>query len=235
MEKILYNENGNIIKLIEKNNTKWVDVDEAFGYKVTNTSKMCPDYDYMLVVNSNIVWKGNFDEQLIANVVNGNLRIERKSDMLLPLIGISVSNLLEIKTEDEMNDYIKLYQSLKEPKDFEMMKGVYNIGKSGNLDDSWKYGGYNKTRALFDRLNDENSIEHQQFLINLIDPLINILIYKNKMVDCLDKLGTTVFEIRVKLKKHPEIITMLCLEYNIDINDLINYGEDSDIKIVQKM
>ena len=234
-EIILYKEHGNIIILIEKDNTTYQEVEHVLWNKKLKATKICNDYNYTLKVNGNVVWQGNFKERLKNNVSDNNLKLEEECNVLLPLIDIPIDTLLKIRTPYQMNEYIKSKQEEKEKQEFEMMKEVYSLGISGELYTNWRYLENNRRQLLFDRIMDINSPEHKKFMSNLVDPLITILISKNKMVDCLDKLETSIFELREKLKKYPEIVTMLCMEYKIDINDLINFDEKIDSKKSQKM
>lgn len=229
-EKMLYEnkENKQTIVLKEKDNSKSTEVKKGV-YKLNF------EYEYYLIVNSNTVWCGIFDKRLKSNIVNDCLVLELEHNLLLPLINIPISTLLKFKTQEQMNDYIKSKQEEIEKKEYEKMKEVYLLGISGELETNWRYAGYNNTKQLFIRIMDENSEEHNKFLRGLVDSLILYLSTIGKLVECSDKLKISPLELRTKLKKYPAVVKMLCIEYKIDIDYLVNFDMDTENKKSQKM
>lgn len=230
MEKIIYEDKKQkqIIVFKEKEKRNSSEVKE--GVYSLNT-----EFEYYLIVNSNTVWCTISNYKMKYKIENDNLILDEESNLLLPIIKIPISTLLKIKTQEQMNEYIKSKQEVKDKIEYEKMKEIYLLGMSGELETNWRYAGYNNTKQLFNRIMDENSEEHNKFFSGLVDPLILYLATIGKLVECSDRLEISPLGLRTKLKKYPIVIKMLCQEYNIDIDFLVNFDIESEKKKSQKM
>jgi len=225
-EDIIYNKNGSVIKLIEKDSTVWEKVEG------TNSLKLIPNYEYMLKVNSDIVWISQFKEKLNYEIVDDSLVIETESNMLLPLINIPLENLLYINNIKQFNNYVDSKKEEKERQEFEIVRDVYLEGIEYGLDknpDMFVPNQYFK--ELFLRINEPGTPENKALLIGLIDLLLDYLTSTGKMVDCLEILNSNIFELRSKLKKYPEVVLMLCMEFKINPDDLLKFEENHNKKM----
>lgn len=235
-EKILYNENGNVIKLIVKDNTRWEKVDEVYGVPVSNSLKLIPDYEYSLKVNSNVVWQGKFKEKLNSELYNDSLLIEEESSLLLPVFALPLKILLNTENPIELKKYIEFYERQKQLAESKMLNEVYLKGIDIGLDKNENlYVTDGRTKELFLRIVDINSPEHNKFLCGLSDLLMEYLKKEDRLLECLIKLKIGPNELRENLKKQPELVTMICLLLKIDKADLISFGMNNGTKKSQKM
>lgn len=215
-EDIIYNENGNVIKIIEKDNTVWEKVEG------TDSLKLIPKYGYILNVNSNIVWINELKEKLNYEIIDNSLFIETESNMLLPLINIPIDKLVNISNIEEFENYINSQKESKEKQEFEIVRDVYLVGKDQGLDENPEMFVPNPYfKELFLRINEPRTPENRILLVGLVDMVLDHLISTGKMVECLEILNTNIFELRSKLKKYPEVVLMLCSEFKINKDDLL--------------